>query len=235
MNELPSVNPYAVPQAPVGGAADAARVQYKPLAGRAVAVMIPMGLFCVFSLLAIVLGVGLGSSAQTLNEAWQDETPVTRSDLLEFGEGLAAVATIITLCFFLPQANRNSRALTGEELRFTPASTIWWFFVPFLNLVRPYQAVREIWRASTARPQEAWFAKPAPPWLRLWWGTWLAFNVLSRITEAVGRRAVRSGEGLSSAETVALLARITGIVAAACLIYAVWRIASTQAKRFSAG
>jgi len=235
MSELPPINPYAAPQASFVPAPGGSQFQYRPLAGRALAVAIPLGLFCLFSLLAIVLGAGVGSSGQTMSEVWQDESPMTRNDLLELGEGLAVLATIITLCFFLPQANRNSRALTGESLRFSPASTMWWFFVPFMNLVRPYQAVREIWQASTSGYQEAWFAKAAPGWLRLWWGTWLAFNMLLRLTANMARRAAQAGGEPSSAEIVGLLGRLAGIVAAACLIVAVTRIASVQAKRYSAG
>jgi hypothetical protein len=234
MSETPPVNPYAAPQAPTGAAAgETGQFQYKPLAGRTQAVVISLSLFCLFTLLAIVMGVGVGSSGQSMSEAWADETPITPSDLLELGEGLSILLSIFTLCLFLPRANRNSRALSGESLRFSPASTVWWFFVPFMNLVRPYQAVKEIWHSSTAGPQEAWFAKPAPGWLLLWWGTWIAFNVLVRLTQSLSRGA-GSPDTLSTAEMVALLGRITGTVAAVCLIYIVTRIARTQAKRFEA-
>jgi hypothetical protein len=232
MNEAPPVNPYAAPQAPVVAETGGGQFQYKPLGGRAVAVAIPLGVYCLFALLAIVMGVGAGSAGLTVSEAWQDESPFTANDLVEFLEGLTTIATIIALCFFLPQANRNSRALSGLSLRFSPASTMWWYFVPFLNLVRPYQAVREIWQASTPGPHNAaWFVLPSPPWLPLWWGTWLVFNVLTRLTEVLARRAGDAAEGMSSAEITALLARLTGIVAAACLIWAVRRIAGEQAKR----
>ena len=115
MSALPPINPYAAPQAPDAPPIGVTQFQYRPLGGRALAVAIPLGLFCLWSLLAIVLGAGVGSAGQSMSEAWQDESPMTSRDLLELGEGLALFATIITLCFFLPQANRNSRALTTIE------------------------------------------------------------------------------------------------------------------------
>jgi hypothetical protein len=227
MSTLPPANPYAVPQAAAAEVAGDSRSQYRPLGGRVVAVAIPLGLYVVFALLAILLGVGPGSAGQTWSEAWEDESPVTTSDLVEFGEGATVVGAIIVLCFFLPQANRNARALTGGNMRFSPASTMWWFFVPIMNLFRPYQAVREIWQSSTAPPERNFTVQPAPSWLRLWWGTWLVFNLLASVTERLAKR------GMPSAETFSLVERLCGIVAAICLIYAARRIATAQAKRAS--
>jgi hypothetical protein len=226
MSTLPPANPYAVPQAAAEPAGDS-RFQYRPLGGRAIAVAIPLGVYVVFAVLAIVLGVGPGSSGQSWSEAWADESPMTTSDYVEGGEGMAMVATIIVLCFFLPQANRNARALTGGSMRFSPASTMWWFFVPIMMFFRPYQAVREIWQSSTAPPERNFTVQPAPSWLRLWWGTWLVFNILGSLTEQLAKR------GMPSSETFSLVVRLCGIVAAVCLIYTVRRIASAQAKRAS--
>jgi hypothetical protein len=232
LTQPPPLNPYAAPRASFDvPATTGSTFEYRPLSARAVAVTMALGVFCLFSLLSMGMGVGAGSSGQSLTEAWEaEDAPFTRSDLLELGEEVSILLAVIAICFFLPQANRNGRALTGLSFRFTPASTIWWYFVPFLNLVRPYQAAKEIWQASTAAgPQDAWFTKPAPVWMRLWWGTWIAYNGLWRVVAALARRSH------ASADTWALLARITGVVAAACLIYTAIRITTLQAKRFTTG
>jgi hypothetical protein len=199
---------------------------YRPLFGRVLAVGICLGLFGVFSILAIATGVGAGSSGQSFFETLNEpDAPLSRSDFLEMGEGLTVLAAAIAVSFFLPQANRNARALTGMSLRFTPASTVWWFLVPFLNLVRPYQAVKEIWQAGAARREEMWFRKPAPASMRVWWGSWIVFNVLSRVTSGLARG------GADAARESALLQRIAGLSAAACLLWAVSRIAKAQATQ----
>ena len=51
------------------------------------------------------------------------------------------------------------------------------FFVPILNLYRPYQIMREIWRASDpATPLDmpyAWTEAPMTPLIGWWWGLWI--------------------------------------------------------------
>lgn len=227
MNRLPPENPYAAPQATIGAPTAAiSAYAYKPLFGRALAVWICLGLFGSSAILALVTGVGAGSSGQSLLEGWNAvDEPLTRNDVLEGVEGLSVVASAIAVCFFLPQANRNCRALTGRSLRFTPASTVWWFLVPFMNLIRPYQAVKEIWQAGLADREETWFLTSAPAVMRLWWAAWIAFNVLSRVTS---RTASHSAD---VAQVSALLERIAGVAAAACLSWVVSQIVKAQLKQ----
>lgn len=83
---------------------------------------------------------------------------------------------------FLHRANRNARAMVGEEaLHFSPESMVWWFFVPVLNLVRPYQAVAQVWRASASEAQTAGQTS-GEMMLQLWWGAWLLHSVVGVAT-----------------------------------------------------
>jgi ABC-type Fe3+ transport system permease subunit len=57
--------------------------------------------------------------------------------------------------------------------------------VPFANLVRPYQAMREIDKASdpkVAFDEASWAAPHSAPILGWWWGLWLLNNVVGRFT-----------------------------------------------------
>ena len=46
-----------------------------------------------------------------------------------------------------------------------------WYFVPIAWFWKPYQAMREIWRASV-NPSD-WRGAPVSPLLRWWWGLWM--------------------------------------------------------------
>jgi multisubunit Na+/H+ antiporter MnhC subunit len=88
--------------------------------------------------------------------------------------------TIVVFAMFLHRANANARALSDVELEFTPGWTVGWFFVPFANLFKPYQAVREIWwRSDPGEPARPGFPSSGP--LPLWWALWLGWIVLNRI------------------------------------------------------
>ena len=72
------------------------------------------------------------------------------------------------------------------------------------NLWKPYQAMKEIWRAS-ARPDKVDDAE-VPGWLPLWWFLWLAFSITSNFA---GRNSMKANT--PEAEMDAALASITSI------------------------
>lgn len=78
------------------------------------------------------------------------------------------VLFVITAGLFLAwlvRARSNARAL-GMPAR-TPGALLWWF-VPVMNLYRPFLVVRAVYRASRGGPGRA------PGWLATWWLVWLA-------------------------------------------------------------
>ena len=62
---------------------------------------------------------------------------------------LAAVA----FCVWIHRAASNLPALGRYGMKFTPGWCVGWFFIPFANLVKPFQAVKELWRASHPNPE----------------------------------------------------------------------------------
>src|SRR5690242_15716882 len=59
----------------------------------------------------------------------------------------AFVATAVFWVLTIHRAATNVRAFGQGGLEFTPGWAAGWYFVPFANLVKPFQAFREIWRA----------------------------------------------------------------------------------------
>jgi hypothetical protein len=100
-------------------------------------------------------------------------------------------------------------------MEFTPGWAVGWFFVPFANLVKPYQAVAEIYRASNpdADP-DFWAVSEVPAYLRVWWVSYLASNIVrtlnSRVPEFPGRMVfaiVQVALGCLAAGMVVVLVR----------------------------
>jgi hypothetical protein len=95
-----------------------------------------------------------------------------------------SLVTAILFLAYMNRANKNARALGAEGMQFTPGWCVGWFFVPIMNLFRPYQAIREIFQASDPKSSPAgWKLAHAPGVVGLWWGVWLVGNFLGQVRE----------------------------------------------------
>ena len=72
-------------------------------------------------------------------------------------------------------------------MTFTPGWCAGWFFVPIMNLFRPYQAVKEIYQASDPEcgPHD-WQGRGAGL-VGLWWALWIISNILDSIESRIGQ------------------------------------------------
>jgi hypothetical protein len=67
------------------------------------------------------------------------------------------------------------------SIKFSSGWAVGSFFVPFVSLVVPYQAMKELWRKSEP-PGAIQFGDLAPPsFFPLWWAFWIASNVGGQI------------------------------------------------------
>jgi hypothetical protein len=117
-------------------------------------------------------GVGLGEGFASWNDARQLAVSVAA--------GIAEVAALIALLFWVYAAHANLPALGNAHLDFTSGWAVGWFFVPIANLFKPHQIVSEIWRGSDPAVLRA--AMPSGTALVSWWWWW---RVLSAIVERI--------------------------------------------------
>lgn len=83
------------------------------------------------------------------------------------------IGASIAFLFWVYHAHRNLRPLQNDTLEFTSGWAVGWFFVPIMQLFKPFEVVREIWRRSDpdsiGEGQPAWF-QVSVPLVRWWWG-----------------------------------------------------------------
>jgi len=88
------------------------------------------------------------------------------------------IASIVAVCLWTYRANANAHVLAQAAdwvaPSLTPGSAVGSYFIPFVNLVRPYTAMREIDSAGLGAPS-------TDPMLGVWWGTWVVGNILGNI------------------------------------------------------
>lgn len=78
------------------------------------------------------------------------------------------VVYIITSVLFLRWvyvSNRNARALGASDMQHSPGWSVGWYFIPIATLWKPYQAMKEIYKASHPNYKENWKEAEAPGFL----------------------------------------------------------------------
>jgi hypothetical protein len=131
---------------------------------------------------------------------------ITPYDLLELGLGLiqiiVVITTVVLFCMWLHRAHSNLPALGNprQGLKYSPAWAVGSFFVPFVNLVVPYRATKEVWDKSDPAVGTDFFVpysdSPAPAYFPLWWGFWIVSNIVNNIATRLYIRADSEAEML---------------------------------------
>jgi hypothetical protein len=88
---------------------------------------------------------------------------------------IALIATVVVWCVWQHHGQRNAVELSTTQLQFTPGWAVGWWFIPFANLVKPFQTVRELWKASHG--DDAAQRLPTAAMIGWWWALWIASNI----------------------------------------------------------
>jgi hypothetical protein len=191
-------SPYAPPAVTYGAPV------YRSLGAKATAATIAIALTVPVHL--VLSGVMLSFDADAEDMA---------SAVVMMGAGFVAIATsllaaVVFLVWFHGAA-KNLRAFGHHGLAFTPGWCVGWWFIPFANLVKPYRAMQEIWRASHpdsvgAGYEGAWLASPVTSLLGSWWAAWLVSGFLDRISGKIEDVQASGAIGLAGTLVSALAA-----------------------------
>jgi hypothetical protein len=115
-----------------------------------------------------VEGGGFASGAEQATAAAASDARVEATALVRVG---VYFVILILFLIWIHRANRNARALGAQNMRYTPGWSVGWFFVPFANLVMPYQVMQEIWRASSDPAN--WQSTSGGALVGWWWTLWV--------------------------------------------------------------
>lgn len=138
-------------------------------------------------------------------------------DLLQL---VAFIATGSVWLLWLQQAYRNLRLVGTKRSRFSSGWAVAFWLIPFINLVRPYEIVKELWQRSEARnDRDSFDGLPAPAFIPWWWAT----CVLSGLGRLHASLTVEAG-----VTNVAVLEDALGVVAAVLAVRLVRGISGLQ-------
>jgi len=138
---------------------------------------------------------------------------------------LVLIATYVAAGMWIYRIGCNVRSLGAKGIDDSPGWAVGWYFVPFMNLVRPFRAMNQIWLAS-ADPVR-WASMSTPPLLRFWWAFWLIANVYGSV---VARLPVNQNDpaGLVQVQSVTIGSEVVDLVAKIIFLVVVLRLTRSQ-------
>jgi hypothetical protein len=147
-------------------------------AGAALSAVAALSSFAEASILKRLIGGGFVPDTEI-------EASDSRQALIGILQLTLGIVSAIAFLVWTYGARKSLDALGVRGMRFSPRSSVGWFFVPIANLWKPYQAIAEIWRASDperdAGQAESWREAPVPPLFLAWWGVFLIWGALDRV------------------------------------------------------
>ena len=142
---------------------------------------------------------------------------------------LGYIATVVAFLFWQHRASSNLKALDVESQRFSPGCGVVWWFIPIMNLFRPYQVMKEIWRESY--PSKAY--DPVSPLLGPWWAIFLVSGWVGNISFRAFSRGDTVGDFII-ADWISVASDIGTLIAGVLVAIMIFQITSNQKKKHAA-
>ena len=126
-------------------------------------------------------------SGETVTDAKADASD-QREALFAIGWLILFIITGIIFLKWIYRANANCRGFGAHEMKFSSGWSVGWYFIPFMNLFKPFKAMEEIWLVSHKGPQKWQMIENAAKEnkekiiLNLWWIFWIGSFALSQLS-----------------------------------------------------
>lgn len=210
---------------------------YKPLSTLSLLTIIALAINGLSNVLMVIPSLGLMFSPEhtlELGDGTGAQTWFLLIGVIFLVSFPVSIATIVLFLVWLYRAHKNLLSLKPTHLDFSPGWAVGWWFIPFLNLVKPYQVVREVWWESDPEiPDGPGFLSAslhyAPTYMGFWWGFWIASNILSNVASRVFDP--ENTESLPFSGAWFFISSLVTAIAAVLAIVVVRDISRRQAER----
>lgn len=161
-----------------------AAVKYVLYAQMFVAVISMVSSYLEYELLTSFQNGSYASQEQAIADG---ESSDQRQSLIGTMNFIVFIVSGILILRWIHRANYNARQLGAENMKFTPGWSIGYFFIPIKSFWKPYQAMKEIWKA-TKNPSD-WTSQSTDGILPIWWSLWLLSLFLGQAILRISARA----------------------------------------------
>lgn len=152
-----------------------------------------------------------------------------RESIMGIAYFVAYFFTVVVFARWIISSHKTVRALGAEGMSISPGWAVGYFFIPFINLVRPYTAMKELWCASV-EPRHS-MSQIAPPLLPAWWALWIINGVLGQIILRMSLNA-EDLDSLKTLTVVNIIGSVAGVVLSLVALKLVKGITNNIARHF---
>ena len=169
------------------------------------------------SAIAIVSGIGqynLLDRAASGARITQAEVAANdaRQGMITLLQVLVFWTTAICWLVWLHRAYSNLGLMGTRKSDYTPGWAIGWWYIPIMNLFRPYQVTKELWLRSAKRNVLDSIKEFAAPGVVMWW--WAVYIISAFLALALRRQPGQSIDELQGVALMTLFLDGLGIVSA---------------------
>ena len=157
------------------------------------------------------------------------EFDVSHADwVLIFGGLIYTVAFIGSIIAFLMlsfRAMKNLHIWGSRSAEMAPGWTVGWYFIPFANLWKPYQAMSQIWDGTVEVARSATAKYPS---IGGWWLFWVVTNISANISFRIALNGGYSETAIKSGAAADIVSGISGIIAVIIIVPILVKITEMQ-------
>jgi hypothetical protein len=168
----------------------------------------------------------------TIDEAEANDDRQAVVGALQF---VVLIVAAILFLIWIYRAHKNLGALGASGLKYSPNWAVGGWFIPIMNLWRPYQVTVEISKASDPDHYEpegqAWQTAPTPPLVKFWWALWIIGGFIGGILLRLAFQEPEDLEAFRTRTMTFIAADAVDILAAILAILVVWYITSRQEEK----
>lgn len=148
----------------------------------------------------------------------------------------AFIYSVVTFLMWLFRVFTNLPSIGSNQMDFSPGWAVGWWFIPFANLVKPFQAVRTAWAESDPDVEVGGgflssVQSSAPTFVGVWWAFWIIGNIVSNLTSRLEVAAKPGEEAILGYASI--FESLIWIVATILAIKVVLAITDRQEARFA--
>ena len=150
---------------------------------------------------------------------------LSESNAIDIFYSLITFSSFFIIGRWLYLSSKINHLLEIKNLRHSPGWSVGWYFIPIANLWKPYQALKEIYKASFYK--RSWEEEKVSYALPIWWTTWILGNFLyPSVINIMRSEGEASFEDINTTLNLQITSDFLGIVCAIALI----RIISVVSK-----
>jgi hypothetical protein len=139
---------------------------------------------------------------------------------------------VVLFCKWTSRSVSNARALGAIGMEHTPGWAVGYYFIPILNLFRPYMAIKETYLASDPEADAInWKHATAPGFLLAWWLCWIFGNIVSQADIRMSN--TNDLQMMAASWYVGLVSSVLTMIAAVLAARLVHSLADRQAEKYN--